>query len=432
MQMPVRHKRRQHNRLTSKCDAAGSTFLIRFASFPGSMMRFETDSATTRFPWLPSPITKNCVAFVAAPYGFGPSSKAIAIASHLPNSIERVFYSDGPALDLALASREFRKCIRLDFNAPPNKVGEIMSRYRSVVFVNTTRFLTASSQKGNSLVFVDTLAWIRRSGISSLPPLSAYFAQRFYNHCFADDLESTGFFQATGAIVPKMFTNPKWESIASKKSPIVHCGGLFSPAMRPGADATFVTHLCTTLNKMGRPVRVILPKYLHSQFATLATSGISLIDCSPVDVKEHIEGSLFALTTSGIEFTYESALLGVPTLFLPPFNATQLLQLDYHRRQFNGSVPFFLNLQDQSSNLQSLDTATAAIQTEGMSGTWNKQFQQLGCHLKHAYSGDFLNTLATLQKQQERSFATVGGDGGHTIASQIISDIVIGKRRSIS
>lgn len=378
------------------------------------------------------PNDENCIAFVAAPYGFGPSSKAIAISSYFPSSINSDFFSDGPALDLALASREFRKCIRLDFNAPPNKVGEIMSRYRSVVFVNTTRFLKACSQKGNSLVFVDTLAWIRRAGISSLPPLNAYFAQRFYNHCFADGLESTGFFQATGAIVPKMFANPKWESIASKKSPIVHCGGLFSPAMRPGADLNFVAHLCTTLNRMGRPVRVILPKYLHSHFAALAAPDISLIDCSPVDVKEHIESSLFALTTSGIEFTYESALLGVPTLFLPPFNATQLLQLDYHRREFNGSVPFFLNLQAQSSNLQSLDTATAAIQKEGMGGTWNKQFQQLSCHLQQAYSGDFLNTLATLQKQQERSFATVGGDGGHTIASQVISDIVTGKRRNFS
>src|ERR1043166_6891771 len=108
-------------------------------------------------------MTTDSVAFVAAPYGFGPSSKAIAISSYLPRSIERVFFGDGPSLDLARDSGEFCACTRLDFGMSGVEVAEAMSRYRILVFVNSTRFLYNCSQSDASIVFVDTLAWIRES-----------------------------------------------------------------------------------------------------------------------------------------------------------------------------------------------------------------------------------------------------------------------------
>lgn len=370
-----------------------------------------------------TPMINNGVAFVAAPYGFGPSSKAIAISSHLPRSIKRVFFGDGPSLDLARASHEFSICVKLDFNTKVDEVAAVLSRYRVVVFVNTTRFLAASSPKVDSLIFVDTLAWIRRPQLSALPTLSAYFAQRFFNHDFAADLESASCFCATGAIVPKSLAHSLYKRTPSEKSPIIHCGGLFSPAMRSGADTCFITHLCRVLNEIRLPVRIILPKHLHPQFAALATANISLIDCSPVDVRKHIEGSLFGLSTSGIEFTYETALLRVPILFLPPFNATQLLQLNYHRRAYNAYVPFLLNGETRRPISQTLDSDTRTLQEEGMSGMWSEQFAALTRYLKEALSGSFPDTLAALQHQQQQAFATVGSDGARTIASRIVSDL---------
>jgi hypothetical protein len=385
--------------------------------------RVKAGRATAGLPCLHRlQYTGNRVAFVAAPYGFGPSSKAVAISSHLPDSIERDFFGAGPPLDLARASLEFANCTRLDFGAPAEEVAEVLAQYRVVVFVNTTRFLAAASRNDNSLMFVDTLAWIRGSWPCPLPPESAYFAQRFFDYGFSADLEGADSFYATSAIVPKTLTTPKDPTAIPSKSPIVHCGGLYSPAMRPGADAAFVTHLCTALNEIRLPVRAILPKHLHSRFAALAISDVSLIDCSPVDVGEHIEGSLFALTTSGIEFTYESVLLGVPTLFLPPFNATQLLQLDYHRRAHDGCVPFILGRERRPTS-QTLDADTAVIQEDGMCGIWAAQFGTLGLHLKRAITGNFIEYLAALRRRQERSFAAVGSDGARKIAAHIMGEI---------
>jgi hypothetical protein len=372
-------------------------------------------------------MTSDCVAFVAAPYGFGPASKAIAISSHLPRAIRRVFFGDGPSLDLARASCEFSTCTSLDFDTPAQSVANILSPYGTLVFVNSTRFLTLSSKTGASVVFVDTLAWTRGTRPSQLPTLSAYFAQRFFDHDFAAELESARSFHATGAIVPRAFAEPRDQRRISKRPPIVHCGGLYSPAMRPGADEAFVTQICRMLNETGLPMRVMLPKHLHTQFMAQAAAGVSLIDCSPINAMWHIQDSPFALTTSGIEFTYESVLLGVPTLFLPPFNATQLLQLNYYRHLFEGCVPFLLDHGMRHSTSQSLDADTAVIQERGMTGAWTTQFDTLGQYLRTSVLGGFPDTLTALRRQQQRAISNVGMDGANTIALHIVSDIENGK-----
>jgi hypothetical protein len=105
----------------------------------------------------------NAVAFIAAPYGFGPSSKAIAISSYLPRSLHRVFFSDGPPLEMAQRSQEFSNCFRLDFEASKDSAVQLLSTYSTLVFVNTTRFITASPQSGQSIILVETLGWLRGS-----------------------------------------------------------------------------------------------------------------------------------------------------------------------------------------------------------------------------------------------------------------------------
>src|SRR5947209_8069733 len=179
--------------------------------------------ATAGLPYLRRlQYTGNRVAFVAAPYGDGPSSKAVAIASHLPDSIERDFFGDGPPLELARASLEFANSTGLDFGASAEEVAKVLAQYRAVVFVNMTSFLAATSRNDNSLVFVDTLAWIRRSWPYPLPPESTYFAQRFFDYGFSSDLEGADSFYATSAIVPKTLTPPKGLTATPSKSPIVH------------------------------------------------------------------------------------------------------------------------------------------------------------------------------------------------------------------
>src|ERR1700735_5307211 len=205
-------------------------------------------------------MVQSAVAFIAAPYGFGPTSKAIAISSHLPRTIERVFFSDGPPLELAQRSNEFSECIRLNFGSSPEGAERLLSSYKILLFINTTRFITPSSKAGRTVILVDTLGWLRASRPSCFSFLSAYFAQRFFDHPFASDIELMDNFHEIGAIVPKAISVTSNATLAGSiahKSPIIHCGGLFSPAMCEGADDVFSEYLLQTLASVQLPLRVI-------------------------------------------------------------------------------------------------------------------------------------------------------------------------------
>lgn len=365
------------------------------------------------------------VAFIAAPYGFGPSSKAIAVSSHLPRSINRVFLSDGPPLELAQRSNEFSSCVQLDFTLQEDRAAELLSSYSVLVFVNSTRFIPASSKAVPSIILVDTLAWLRKSPPSGSRLLTAYFAQRFFDHCFSADITSMENFHAVGAIVPKAIKSDYGTHAdpIRVKSPLIHCGGLCSPAMYQGADAEFVEQMFESIKTIKEPLRVVLPKHLHSLFLSRVTEHVSLIDCSPLSVHEHISGSSFSLTTSGIEFTYESLFLGVPTLSLPPFNATQYLQLEYHQQSFNGCVPFHLAPEQYELSFASLDKATGDIQKSGVRGTWKMQFDMVARHLEKIMAQNPIVALEDLRRKQLQAVLKVGSNGAQIIATHVVRSL---------
>ena len=361
------------------------------------------------------------VAFIAAPYGFGPTSKAIAISSYLPRWIKKVFLSDGPPLELAKQSNEFSTTARLNFACDADCAAERLSEYEVLVFVNSTRFIEASSKVAESVIFVDTLAWLRDSRPKCHDLLDSYFAQRFFQHPFSPDLMALENFQPVGAIIPKRA--PKkvrercFEIHKKRRSPLIHCGGLCSPAMLPGADTAFVETMLACFSSE-TPMRIILPRHLHAEVVGYSRSNLTLIECSPVTVQEHIEDSPVSLTTSGIEFTYESLSLGVPILFLPPFNATQYLQLDYHLKQIDHVVPFDLGEQTDL-NFDSLDEKTTLLQKQGVNGEWRRQFEEVARRWTDISLNRGGSSLEDLRKDQMTFVSRVGDDGAQTIAEYL-------------
>ena len=85
----------------------------------------ELGNASTFLPCLPrSYVTSKRIAFVAAPYGFGPSSKAIAISSHLPDSIVRDFLGDGPPLGVGASLTRILHLRETGFQCAGRRGGE--------------------------------------------------------------------------------------------------------------------------------------------------------------------------------------------------------------------------------------------------------------------------------------------------------------------
>ena len=237
-----------------------------------------------------------------------------------------------------------------------------------------------------------------------------------------------GNFHAVGAIVPKTLSARRWGtdfSTVSNLTPVVHCGGLFSPVMCNGADVEFVQQVFETLECFQTPVRIVLPEHLCKRFGRNPRTHLSVVECSPNTVSEHLVGSPFALTTSGIEFTYESMILGVPTFFLPPFNFTQCMQLRYHRRVFDGCVQFSLPEEQCQSDVPSLDDATESVQAKGMLGNWKAQFNSLAQFLCRFFSEGGQPWLEALGLAQGEAIRKVlRDDGARTIASFVVRELI--------
>ena len=85
--------------------------------------------------------------------------------------------------------------------------------------------------------------------------LSGYFAQRFFDHAFSPQINAMKNFHAVGAIVPKSISSVMTRGDAAfspRRSPIVHCGGLFSPAMIEGAGSEFVMQALNAIRNFER------------------------------------------------------------------------------------------------------------------------------------------------------------------------------------
>lgn len=364
------------------------------------------------------------VAFIVAPYGFGPSSKAVAISSYLPRSVDRVFVGQGPPLEMARQSDEFSACVPLNFHNGAGDASALLAGFDVLIFVNSTRFISASLISGRPAILVETLAWLRDEPPPGAPMLCAFFAQRFLDHPFCPALEAMANFFAIGPIVPKGLSAAQRNvrTPGPVRSPILHCGGLFSPVMVHGAAETFVTHALGAAGQFNGTMRALLPLHLHEAVPTSLERKIHLVESSSLSVHEQLVGSEFALTTTGIEFTYESMLLGVPTIFLPPFNASQHFQARHHARTCSDSVPFEFG-GEAPSEFEALHDATTTLQHAGMDGRWPTQFAAVSNFLERFTPEERGPFLSRLQARQRSMIGCMGADGAQAVAARILREV---------
>ncbi|MCP4099448.1 MAG: hypothetical protein GY748_24770 [Planctomycetaceae bacterium] len=364
------------------------------------------------------------VAFVAAPYGYGPTSKAIAIASYLPKEIHSTFLGDGPPLQLARSSGVFSSHFCLPLNTEANKAGEYLKQFDVLVFVNSTRFITAALAKTIKIVLVETLAWLRDAAPACHPLLSAFFAQKFFDYKFPNKLTDLENFHEVGVVAPASITGfvgrGRVPRSFQRKQPLIQCGGLYSANMINGADELFLSKTCDVVTGVSPRSRFVIPGRLRRRATSCATQEVELIEASPLSIHEHLYGSEFALNTSGIEFTYEAILMRVPVLFLPPFNASQALQLDYHLRNNPSGVLFEQKNDHESSKFVGLHVMSGRIQEEGMKGAWKTQFSQLLDRFNSFGVVEKKKYLNELSASQQLMMSNLRLDGAREIAEHCL------------
>jgi hypothetical protein len=273
------------------------------------------------------------VLLIAAPFGFGPGSMALALAEYLHGKYRVSICTSGSAADFVAANAgEGVQVIRGVFrNVFATR--ESLAAYGAFIAINQVpalRHLAALGLGGVS-IFLDTLAeWRAEYDREPLPGgLLGHFVQ--------DELHGPDGRRAahpTGAVVvgPVLWPPEGVPAVARERRGIlVHTGGMTSPLA--GHDpvnviaAQLVWPIVLAIAARGERVTVMGNAEVLRRQAPAADVEL-LGSVSPARAQEEIATTKLLVTTPGTGAVLEAMALRTPILLLPPMNSTQLQHND--------------------------------------------------------------------------------------------------------
>jgi hypothetical protein len=273
------------------------------------------------------------IGIYSIPFGYGPTGKALTIASFLDNAIKVNLFTYGAALSLAQNSNyNVENC--LSRNVCDWDTDALLQNAIFIVIMDFTVAKQLISKYPNlRVIFFDSLLWWRKS-IENIPVCSCtYIAQDFpgtqeaANRMFSKNWKP----YITGPIVKAYNKSIK----SQQRIMLINYGGIESPHIKLGCNTNFhilmTKCLIETLKYFSFNIvfagnasaiynlKSIFRNHLHN---------IRFLALSHENFVYHLSLTKLLITTPGIETTYESFSMDVPTIFLPPLNSTQNQQLN--------------------------------------------------------------------------------------------------------
>lgn len=273
----------------------------------------------------------------AVPFGFGPISKLISVATAIGGQHEMVFVGGGCSLALAETAGVFHAAESIDTLRP--EMSDRLSRYSSaagwtVLSVMNPRFAEWAIARGFRTVVIDSLfgmwdvvpdAWLNCDGV---------VLQRFRGV----DKRALEVLAHTRHTVVGPILDPQLQSAQrtrpSNRSVLVNLGGAEDPISEIEyvcADA--IMQLLADLpvwSDFDCKILTVGPRQIQ-RLSGLDAWGFSVQTLHRSDFLKALSSASLFLTTPGLTATFESFAVGTPCAFLPPFNYSQYLNLDEFR-----------------------------------------------------------------------------------------------------
>ena len=265
---------------------------------------------------------------------------------------------------------------------------------------------------------IDTLAWLRTSPPTGILHLEKYYAQIYPFTRLAPSINSLG----NICEVQPIIVDPRQDETSPPRathSPriLVQVGGMGSPASIQGSGENYLDYLTGHLQNLDAEVTLILPPQFPRP---LSSQGkVQLVTATPLTIGSLIRKSDLVLTTSGIEFMYECAARRIPMIFLPPFNATQEKQLSHLDQHTPTAVLFPMSADIGKHKFEDLDKRTKFVQTDGQSGTWQRQFNSVFSKLQPLSIQRLNNLRPPIQGDQRALFASSSFGGAQYIVESM-------------
>lgn len=264
---------------------------------------------------------------IAAPFGFGPSSKALIIAEYLKDDYSVSIASSGNAVEFLRRNvspniRIFSGLFRRIF---PSR--ETLNGFDAFIAINHVPALIHLTELGvaKRSVFIDSIAQWR----ADTEPVR--FPDELLAHIVQDELGEQPAASPVAAdhtivTAPLLWPDDTVLTTNERKGILIHTGGIASPAV----GAELVSTVTSTV--IGPIVESVAR---HVQDVTLLGNAAALRDLprinvttlgsvSPARAIREIGRAKLLITTPGIGAIYEAMSKKTPIILLPPMNSTQL------------------------------------------------------------------------------------------------------------
>lgn len=269
------------------------------------------------------------VTIIAAPFGFGPTGKALAISREL---VKRGYSVKilGDENTLRLVRDAGLLAYKYEYRTEIN-LANLKSRLVISYLDISTKILNYS---GIPLIFADSLFWLRgRFERSYGYPADMVLSQKFFMDPLETECKKANNFHEVGAILSPGFIG----DLPSKTKKLVfYPGGLRSPYLGDEYGKSYYGWCKNVLFAAVRRVKgwscndlvFILPPQLNDNkiLKELDAMGVKyVINCS--DTSKHLMTATHAFISPGIETTLESLAAGIMPIFTPAFNGSHIPQL---------------------------------------------------------------------------------------------------------
>ncbi len=266
----------------------------------------------------------------AAPFGYGPSGKALTMAKYLSSENEvTVGVFQDEIVERYNSEAEGFKVLKLNTRVPSETIKALgLNAYDYWISVMEPRLVIYLSSIGqhSRTIFIDSLAPWREKPIDYISPIRLYLAQYF-----------PGIFNAINenvaeqVVITKPIINNHGQCKKNDRQKVVlSFGGIQSPYC---SYETFSKYIVDTIdsvanecNKLALDVVVFgHQKLIDERFDY---NNIHIIGCERQDVfLDYLAEAKICISTPGVETFYEATSRSTPIFFLPPTNSTQLFQL---------------------------------------------------------------------------------------------------------
>ncbi len=259
-------------------------------------------------------------------FGFGPSAAAANFHGHLRTFFDHIgFAGKGHAFDL---QRNLRYEALYDTaQMDENDIGRMLEEYDYVLICGSLKKAKIAKKAGLKVFFYDDIAWAwPDETIKQLIETSdLYFAQDFF------DVEErlAKFSEARNVRIISPIVCRDWFEERSGRDDeyiVLNFGGLQNPLIDTKDMALYATQIAQSAHAAFPGKRIVM---CGSNAIARALPELPVQTIPYHDMPEFLSKAEFAMMTPGLGNIHRAAASNIPTIWLPPANATQGIQLNH-------------------------------------------------------------------------------------------------------